>query len=120
MKRSITAVGVVAVSLVLAALAMPAAVVARSAIPAADPNHVNKGVVELETAGSAGITVRMAEAPAGVSNHGESPVRYSEAAGHDDKRPPGGGARETQERRTRRIGFCGRKTRPALPRPQSR
>ena len=70
MKRSITAVGVVAVSLVLAALAMPAAVVARSAIPAADPNDVNKGVVELETAGSAGITVRMAEDLAGVINDG--------------------------------------------------
>jgi uncharacterized protein len=47
-------------------LLAPDAVVARSAIPAPDPSDANRGVVELETAGSAGITVRMAEDLASV------------------------------------------------------
>jgi len=70
MMRSITAVGTVVVPMLLAVLAAPAAVTARSAIPAADPNDVNTGVVELETAGSAGISVRMAEDLASVINDG--------------------------------------------------
>jgi len=70
MMRSITAAGTVVLPLFLAVLAAPAAVVARSAMPAADPNDVNKGVVELETAGSAGISVRMAEDLASVINDG--------------------------------------------------
>jgi len=70
MIRLTTAVGTVAVALLLAVLAAPAAVIARSAIPAVDPNDVNKGVVELETAGSAGISVRMAEDLASVINDG--------------------------------------------------
>src|ERR1700730_2292541 len=70
MMRSITAVGTVAVPLFLAVLMAPATVIARSAIPAADPNDVNRGVVELETAGSAGISVRMAEDLASVINDG--------------------------------------------------
>jgi len=70
MMRSITAVGTVAVPLFLAVLTVPATVIARSAIPAVDPNDVNRGVVELETAGSAGISVRMAEDLASVINDG--------------------------------------------------
>src|SRR4029077_10627132 len=70
MMRSITAAGTVVLPLFLAVLAAPAAVVARSAIPAADPNDVNRGVVEIETAGSAGISVRMAEDLASVINDG--------------------------------------------------
>jgi TRAP-type uncharacterized transport system substrate-binding protein len=70
MMRSITAVGTVAVPLFLAVLAAPPAVIARSASPAVDPNDVNRGVVELETAGSAGISVRMAEDLASVINDG--------------------------------------------------
>jgi TRAP-type uncharacterized transport system substrate-binding protein len=64
------AVGTFALPLFLAALAIPAAAIARSALPAVDPNDVNKGVVELETAGSAGISVRMAEDLASVINDG--------------------------------------------------
>src|ERR1700719_3431164 len=70
MMRSITAVGTVAVPLFWAVLMAPATVIARSAIPAADPNDANKGVVEIETAGSAGISVRMAEDLASVINDG--------------------------------------------------
>src|ERR1700730_17548000 len=70
MMRSITAVGTIAVPLFLAILAAPAALTARSAIPAVYPNDVNRGVVELETAGSAGIAVRMAEDLASVINDG--------------------------------------------------
>lgn len=71
MTRPITAAGAIPFLLFLAVLAAPlASVLARSAVPAADPNDVNKGVVELETAGSAGITVRMAEDLAGVINDG--------------------------------------------------
>ena len=70
MMRSITAVGTVVVPMLLAVLAAPAAVTARSAVPAADPNDVNRGVVEIETAGSAGISVRMAEDLASVVNDG--------------------------------------------------
>jgi TRAP-type uncharacterized transport system substrate-binding protein len=70
MMRSIAAVRSVALPLFLAVLAAPAAVSARSAVPAADPNDVNRGVVELETAGSAGISVRMTEDIASVINDG--------------------------------------------------
>jgi TRAP-type uncharacterized transport system substrate-binding protein len=70
MIRSITTAGAIILPLLLAVLMAPGAALARSAIPAADPNDVNKGVVELETAGSAGITVRMAEDLAGVINDG--------------------------------------------------
>jgi uncharacterized protein len=70
MMRSLTAVGTVVVPLFLAVLAAPAAVIARSAITAVDPNDVNRGVVEIETAGSAGISVRMAEDLASVINDG--------------------------------------------------
>ena len=70
MMRSITALRALAVFLLLAVLATPAAVIARPAVPAADPNDINRGLVELETAGSAGITVRMAEDLASVINDG--------------------------------------------------
>ena len=70
MMRSIIAVVAVAFPMFSAVLLAPGAVTARSAIPAPDPSDVNKGVVELETAGSAGITVRMAEDLASVINDG--------------------------------------------------
>jgi len=70
MMRSISAVGTVAFPLFLAVLSGPTAVIARPAIPVAEPNDVNRGVVELETAGSAGISVRMAEDLASVINDG--------------------------------------------------
>lgn len=70
MMRSITALSALAVFLLLAVLATSAAVIARPAVPAADPNDINRGLVELETAGSAGITVRMAEDLASVINDG--------------------------------------------------
>lgn len=70
MMRSITAVAAIVVPMFSAVLLAPGAVIARSAIPAPDVSDVNNGVVELETAGSAGITVRMAEDLAGVINDG--------------------------------------------------
>src|ERR1700746_2469913 len=70
MMRSISAVGTVVFPLFLAVFSGPPPVSARPAIPAADPNDANKGVVELETAGSAGISVRMAEDLASVINDG--------------------------------------------------
>jgi TRAP-type uncharacterized transport system substrate-binding protein len=70
MMRSITALSALAVFLLPAVLATSAAVIARPAVPAADPNDINRGLVELETAGSAGITVRMAEDLASVINDG--------------------------------------------------
>ena len=70
MIRSICTTGAIILPLLLAVLMAPGAALARSAIPAPDPNDVNKGVVELETAGSAGITVRMAEDLASVINDG--------------------------------------------------
>jgi TRAP-type uncharacterized transport system substrate-binding protein len=70
MMRSISAVGTVVFLLFLAVFSGPAPAIARPAIPAADPNDANKGVVEIETAGSAGISVRMAEDLASVINDG--------------------------------------------------
>ena len=70
MTRLAVAAGAIVVPLLLAALVAPAEVAARSAAPAADTTIVNKGVVELETAGSAGISVRMAEDLANVINDG--------------------------------------------------
>ena len=58
MIRSITTARAIILPLLLAVLMAPGAALARSAIPAADPNDVNKGVVELETAGSAGLPYR--------------------------------------------------------------
>jgi TRAP-type uncharacterized transport system substrate-binding protein len=70
MLRSTTAVIAIAFPILSAVLLTPDAVAARSAVPAPDPSDVNRGVVEVETAGSAGITVRMAEDLAGVINDG--------------------------------------------------
>ncbi|MBV9375827.1 MAG: TRAP transporter substrate-binding protein [Alphaproteobacteria bacterium] len=70
MLRSITAIVAVAFPIFSAVLPTPDAVAARATVPASDPSDVNKGVVELETAGSAGITVRMAEDLASVINDG--------------------------------------------------
>ncbi len=66
MTRSAVAVVALAVPLLVAALATPVSVAARSAAPSADAVVVNRGVVELETGGSAGITVRLAEDLANV------------------------------------------------------
>ena len=68
--RSISAVGTVAFPLFLAVFSNPAPGIARPAIPAPDPTDFNRGVVELETSGSAGISVRMAEDLASVINDG--------------------------------------------------
>src|SRR5262249_20497015 len=58
MRRSVVEVGVIALA---AALATPIGVAARSTAPSPEAAVVNRGVVELETAGSAGISVRIAE-----------------------------------------------------------
>jgi uncharacterized protein len=70
MTGSAVAAAVIAVPLLVAALAAPAGAAARSAAPSLDAIVVNRGVVELETAGSAGISVRIAEDLASVVNDG--------------------------------------------------
>lgn len=70
MPRSIITAGAILVPL-LAAAAMPAKSAAvRTAAPAADSIVINRGVVELETGSSAGISVRIAEDLANVINDG--------------------------------------------------
>jgi len=54
----------------MAALATPAALAARATAPPPEAIVVNRGVVELETASSAGISVRIAEDLASVVNDG--------------------------------------------------
>jgi len=72
MLRSIITAGTLLVPL-LAAAAMPAEAAAlRTAAPAADSIVINRGVVELETGSSAGISVRIAEDLANVINAGAS------------------------------------------------
>jgi TRAP-type uncharacterized transport system substrate-binding protein len=68
--RSIGAVGTIVVPVFLGVISGPAAVIARPATPAVDQNDANRGVVELETTGSDGISVRMAEDLASVINDG--------------------------------------------------
>jgi len=58
MRRSVVTVGAIALA---AGLATPMGVAARSTAPSLEAAVVNRGVVELETAGSAGISVRIAE-----------------------------------------------------------
>lgn len=53
-----------------AALAMPARVAARSTATSPESSIVNRGIVEVETGGSAGISVRIAEDLANIVNDG--------------------------------------------------
>lgn len=59
-----------AVPLLVAALATPTALATRATAPPPEANVVNRGVVELETGSSSGISVRIAEDLAGVVNDG--------------------------------------------------
>jgi uncharacterized protein len=61
MRRSIAARGNIALAALVAGLAGPMDVAARSTAAAPEATVVNRGVVELETGGSAGISVRIAE-----------------------------------------------------------
>jgi len=61
MPRSIITAGAILVPLLAAVVAMPAEGAAtRTAAPAADSIVINRGVVELETGSSPGISVRVA------------------------------------------------------------
>jgi TRAP-type uncharacterized transport system substrate-binding protein len=60
----------IALPLVIAALVMPVDVVARSSASSPEATVFNRGVVELETASSASISVRIAEDLASVVNDG--------------------------------------------------
>jgi len=70
MPRPTIAAGTIAVPLLVAALATPTALAARATAPPPEAIVVNRGVVELETASSAGISVRIAEDLASVVNDG--------------------------------------------------
>jgi uncharacterized protein len=61
--------GTIAVPILLAAFAAPTALATRATAPSLEA-LVNRGVVELETAGSTGISVRIAEDLASVVNDG--------------------------------------------------
>lgn len=63
------AAGTIAVPL-LAALACPPAVAAKATLPSSESVVANRGVVELETGSSAGISVRIAENLASIVNDG--------------------------------------------------
>jgi TRAP-type uncharacterized transport system substrate-binding protein len=69
MPRPTIVAGTIAVPLLVAALATPTALAARASSPPPEA-IVNRGVVELETASSAGISVRIAEDLASVVNDG--------------------------------------------------
>jgi uncharacterized protein len=70
MSRPTIVAGTIAVPLLVAALATPAALAARATAPPPEAIVVNRGVVELETASSAGISVRIAEDLASIVNDG--------------------------------------------------
>jgi TRAP transporter TAXI family solute receptor len=70
MPRPTNVAGTIAVLLLVAALATPAALAAKAAVPSPEAIVVNRGVVELETGSSAGISVRIAEDLASVVNDG--------------------------------------------------
>ena len=71
MPRSIFIAGTVLVPLLAGAIAIPAEGAAtRSAAPLSDSMVINRGVVELETGSSAGISVRIAEDIANLINDG--------------------------------------------------
>src|SRR5215510_11180633 len=71
MPRSMIFAGTVLVPLLAGLAAMPVkATAARPALPSPDSIVINRGVVELETGSSAGISVRIAEDLANVINDG--------------------------------------------------
>ncbi|TMJ46687.1 MAG: hypothetical protein E6G90_14295, partial [Alphaproteobacteria bacterium] len=70
MPRPTIVAGTIAVPLLVAAFATPTALAARATAPPPEAIVVNRGVVELETASSAGISVRIAEDLASVVNDG--------------------------------------------------
>ena len=70
MYRPTVAIVTIALPLVAAGLVIPATVAARSTASSPEATVFNRGVVELETAGSAGISVRIAEDLASVVNDG--------------------------------------------------
>jgi uncharacterized protein len=70
MYRSTVPMIIIALPLVAAGLAMPVAVAARSTASSPEATVFNRGVVELETASSANISVRIAEDLASVVNDG--------------------------------------------------
>jgi uncharacterized protein len=70
MPRPTIVAGTIAVHLLVAALATPTALAARATVPPSEATVANRGVVELETASSAGISVRIAEDLVRVVNDG--------------------------------------------------
>jgi TRAP-type uncharacterized transport system substrate-binding protein len=70
MPRPTIGTGIIVVLGVAAALAMPAGAAARSTASSPEAMVVNRGVVELETGGSAGTSVRIAEDLANIVNDG--------------------------------------------------
>jgi uncharacterized protein len=70
MLRPTIVAGIIAVPLLVAALAPPTALAARATTSPPEATVVNRGVVELETASSAGISVRIAEDLASIVNDG--------------------------------------------------
>jgi uncharacterized protein len=70
MPRPTIVIGTIAVPLLVAALATPAVLAARATAPTPEAIVVNRGVVELETGSSAGISVRIAEDLASIVNDG--------------------------------------------------
>ena len=70
MPRPTIGAGIIVVLGLAATLAMPAGVAARSTASSSGAIVVNRGVVELETGGSAGISVRIAEDLANIVNDG--------------------------------------------------
>jgi len=70
MLRPTIGTGIIVVLGVAATLAMPAGAAARSTASSPEAMVVNRGVVELETGGSAGTSVRIAEDLANIVNDG--------------------------------------------------
>jgi uncharacterized protein len=70
MPRPTIVAGIIAIHLLVAALATPTALAGRATAPPSDAIVANRGVVELETASSAGISVRIAEDLVRVVNDG--------------------------------------------------
>ncbi len=70
MYRPAVAMVTIALPLIVAGLVIPVGVAARSTASSLEATAVNRGVVELETASSAGISVHIAEDLASVVNDG--------------------------------------------------
>jgi TRAP-type uncharacterized transport system substrate-binding protein len=86
MPRPTIVAGTIALNLLVAALATPTALAGRATAPPSEMAVANRGVVELETASSAGISVRIAEDLARVVNDGATrrvvPVVGQESLGN--------------------------------------